>query len=156
LADTTCKSVRETTILKRTIGLAVAFLTLASLALAQEHATLVLRSGQHIRGQLVELSGLDFTVAVGGVEQLVPSRDVAVIEFGGGDMQEADWVGIPEHQQAVCLKSGAIVTGQLYDISGSAPLKITFQTPAGRREFSSAEVQRIVLARPTPPTGNTK
>jgi hypothetical protein len=139
--------------LKRTIGAAVAFLTLSSLVAAQEHATVVLRSGQHISGQLVELSGLDFTVAVAGIERLVPARDVAVIEFSGGDMQDADWANIPAHQQAVYLKTGAIVTGQLYDISGSSPLKITFLTPAGKREFSSSEVERIVLARPVQPTG---
>jgi hypothetical protein len=139
--------------LKRTIGTAVAFLTLSGSLAAQQHATLLLRSGQHIRGELVELSGLDFTVAVSGAEQQVPARDVAVIEFGGGDVPDAEWATLPEHQQAICLKSGAIVTGELYDISGSSPLKITFQTATGRREFSGAEVERIVLARPAHASG---
>jgi len=141
--------------LKRTIGLAVAFLTLSGVAVAQDHATLLLRSGQHISGQLVELSGLDFTITVGGVERLIPTRDVAVIEFTSGDLEDADWTHIPEHQQAVWLKSGTIVTGQLYDISGSSPLKITFQTPTGTREFSSAEVGRIVLAKPSQSSGTS-
>ena len=134
--------------LQRGVGLAVALVMLSGFAAAQENATLVLRSGQPISGRLVELSGLDFVVDVGGTERTVAARDVAVIEFPGSEVDEIDWASMPANQQALCLRSGAIITGQLYDISGSSPLKITFQTPSGTREFSSREIGRIVLARP--------
>lgn len=46
------------------------------------------------------------------------------------------------------LRSGEAIPGQLYDISGSSPLKITVRTPSGERELSSSEIGHIVLSRP--------
>jgi hypothetical protein len=63
-------------------------------------------------------------------------------------MTDADWNKVSGGTQVVWLKSGETINGQLYDISGTSPLKITFKTAAGDREFSSNEIGRIVLARP--------
>ena len=46
------------------------------------------------------------------------------------------------------LKSGENITGQLTDIGGTSPLRLTFRTASGEREFSSNEVARIVMSRP--------
>jgi hypothetical protein len=134
---------------KRTIlALAIAALTFTGVAQAQENATFTLRSGEQLSGQLMDLGGVGFTVKVNGVEKQIPTNDVAVIEFAGGSPSDGDWAKVSNGQQVVALKSGDTVTGQLYDVSGSSPLKITFKTASGEREFSSNEIARIILARP--------
>jgi hypothetical protein len=134
---------------KRTIlALAVAALPLSA-ALAQESATLTLRSGEKITGQLEDLGGVGFTVRVNGTERRIPQNDVAVIDFAGTSMSDADWAKVPEGEQRVILKSGETINGQLADIGGSSPLKLTIRTSSGDRDISSSEVNHIVLARPS-------
>ena len=135
---------------KRTIlALSVAALTFTGVAQAQENATLTLRNGDKLTGQLVDLGGAGFTVKVNGTERNIPTNDVAVIDFSGGTMTDADWNKVTNGAHMVWLKSGETVSGQFYDISGTSPLKLTFKTASGDREFSSSEVGRIVLARPS-------
>ena len=135
---------------KRTIlALSVAALTFTGVAQAQENATLTLRNGDKVTGQLVDLGGVGFTVRVNGAERTIPTNDVAVIDFAGGSMTDADWNKVTEGSQVIWLKSGQTVSGQLFDIGGTSPLKITFKTASGDREFSSNEIGRIVLARPS-------
>lgn len=134
---------------KRTIlAIAVAALTLPGLAQAQENATLVLRSGERVSGQLIDLGGVGFTIRVNGQERQIPTNDVSVIDFTGGNMSDADWAKLKAGEHLVWLKSGQTVNGQLYDIGGTSPLKITFKTSSGDRELSSTEIGRIVLSRP--------
>src|SRR3954462_12752337 len=57
---------------------------LAAPALAQEAATVVLRSGERVSGELVDMGGSGFAVRVGGSIRRVPTGDVAVVDFGGG------------------------------------------------------------------------
>lgn len=134
---------------KRTIlALSVAALTVTGVAQAQESATLVMRSGERINCQLVDLGGVGFTIRVNGQERQVPTNDVAVIDFTGATMTDADWALASGGQQVLWLRNGQTVQGQLYDIGGTTPLKITFKTSSGDREFSSSEIGRIVLSRP--------
>jgi len=134
---------------RRTIlALAVAALPLSA-ALAQESATLTLRSGEKVTGQLEDLGGVGFTVRVNGTERRIPQNDVAVIDFAGSSMTDADWAKVPEGEQRVILKSGETINGQLADIGGSSPLRLTIRTSSGDRDVSSSEVNHIVLARPS-------
>jgi PA-IL-like protein len=133
---------------KRTI-LALGILALPLSALAQESATLTLRSGEKITGQLQDLGGVGFTVQVNGAQRQIPQNDVSVIDFGGSSMSDADWAKVPEGEQRVILKSGEAINGQLADISGSSPLKMTVRTSSGDREISSSEISHIVLSRPS-------
>ena len=135
---------------KRTIlALAVAALSIPGLALAQENATLTLLNGDRVTGQLVDMGGVGFTVRVNGQDRQIPTNDVAVIDFTGGTMSDADWSKKAEGQQLLWLKNGETINGQLYDVAGTAPLKITFKTSSGDRDFSSSDISRIVLARPS-------
>lgn len=135
--------------LKRTIlgGLCAIALLVAGTAQAQENATVTLKSGERITGQLIDLGGVGFTVRVNGADRQIPQNDVAVIDFTGNTMTDADWARFSGGSQIV-LRNGQTVDGQLYDIGGSAPLKLTVKTSGGDRELSSSEVARIVLARP--------
>lgn len=134
--------------LRRSIIAAAAVVALVAGAQAQESATLVLRSGDKVSGQLVDMGGSGFTVRVSGQERQIPTNDVAVIDFGGnGDVSADQWAKVGSGQ-GVLLKNGQSVQGQLYDIGGTSPLRITLKTASGDREFSSSEIGSIVLARP--------
>jgi len=141
--------------MKRTIvALSIAALSVAGTALAQENATLLMRSGETVTGQLIDMGGVGFTIRVNGQERQIPTNDVAVIDFTGNP-SDTDWSKISAGQQLVVLRNGQTVDGQLYDISGTTPLKITLRTSSGEREFSSGEIGRIVLSKPTSAIGTS-
>jgi hypothetical protein len=138
----------EVKMFKRSILAAFVVCGLAASTQAQESATIVLRSGEKLSAQLIDMGASGFTVRVGGQERQIAANDVAVIDFtGGGNLTDADWAKVSG--QAVWLRNGQSVDGQLYDIGGTSPLRITLKTSSGDREFSSAEIGRIVLARPS-------
>ena len=134
---------------KRTIlAASVAALSFTGVAQAQENATLTLRSGERINGSAGRSGGRGVHGPGERQERQIPTNDVAVIDFAGGTMSDADWSRLSDGQQLLWLKNGDTVNGQLYDIGGTSPLRITFRTSTGEREFSSREIGRIVLARP--------
>ena len=133
---------------KRTVLAALAAGALTVGLAAQEGATIVMRSGEKITGQLVDMGGSGFTVKVNGQDRQIGTNDVAVIDFGGsGDISDADWAKV--NGPGVLLRNGQGVNGRLSDIGGTAPLRITLSTSSGDRNFTSSEVSRIVFARPT-------
>jgi hypothetical protein len=135
--------------LKRTVmTLTVAALACAATpAEAQETATILLRSGETVHGQLLDMGGVGFTINVNGEERRIPTNDVAVIDFTGNP-SEINWNSVTGEPHVV-LRNGEKVEGRLYDIGGTTPLRITLRSSAGERNISSSEVGRIVLARPT-------
>jgi hypothetical protein len=120
----------------------------ASTAQAQENATLTLRSGERVSGQLVDLGGVGYTMRVNGQDRQIPRSDVSVIDFTGGTMSDADWAQFNGTEKVV-LRNGQTVDGQLYDIGGTTPLKLTLKTSGGDRELSSSEVSRIIISKPS-------
>jgi hypothetical protein len=135
---------------KRTIVAAATVFALVVSSQAQENATLVLRSGERVTGQLVDLGGVGFTVRVNGQERRIPTNDVSVIDFAGnGDVSEADLNRVSGGTQTVFLRNGQAIDGRLSDIGGTTPLRITLNTPSGPRDLSSSEIGRIVLSRPS-------
>jgi hypothetical protein len=134
---------------KRTIlALSVVALTVPAIARAQESATITMRSGDKVSGELMDLGGVGFTVKVNGAERQIPANDVAVIDFGGSSMSDADWAKIPGSRPSVILRSGEVIPGRLTDIGGSSPLRLTISGRSGNRDVSSSEVSHIVLTRP--------
>ena len=135
--------------LKRTVlsAFCAAAMLVTGVAYAQSSATLTLRSGEKVSGDLIDLGGVGFTIRVSGNERQIPQNDVAVIDFTGGTMSDADWQKFTGATQIV-LRNGQTVDGQLYDIGGASPLRLTVKTASGDRELSSNEVARIVMARP--------
>src|SRR6187402_1235539 len=135
--------------LKRTVLSAVcaASLLVAGAAYAQTSATLTLRSGERVNGDLVDLGGVGYTIRVNGSERQVAQNDVAIIDFAGGTMSDADWAKFTG-SSLIVLRNGQTIDGSLYDIGGTNPLRLTLKTSSGDREISSTEVARIVMARP--------
>ena len=140
---------------RTTLALAIAALTFTGVMYAQENATLIMKSGERMAGELMDLGGVGFTIKVNGQERQIPANEVAVIDFTGNAVTDAELARVAEGKQVVVLKDGQTFNGQLYDISGSRPLKITFKTETGDREISSAEIGRIVLAKPATAVATT-
>jgi hypothetical protein len=118
----------------------------AGTATAQDRATITLRSGDKISGQLVDLGGLGYTVMVNGAERNILPEHVAAIDFTG-TMTDADWAAFKGSPQIV-LRDGETIDGWLYDIAGTTPLHLTIRTRDGDRQLGSNEVARIVMSRP--------
>lgn len=135
--------------LKRTVLSAVCTATLlvAGVAWAQQSATLTLRSGDKVSGDLVDLGGVGYTIRVNGNERQIPQNDVAVIDFTGGAMTDADWAKFTG-SSVVVLRNGQTIDGSLYDIGGASPLRLSLKTANGDRDVSSNDVARIIIARP--------
>jgi len=131
------------------LAVALALLAIPSTSRAQERAILTLRSGEKLTAELMDLSGAGFTVKVNGAERQIPANDVAVIEFGGTTMRDADWEKIPRGRQVVLLRNGDTVVGRLVDIGGSSPLRMTIKTASGDRDIPSNQIARVILARPS-------
>lgn len=135
--------------LKRTILATAVAGALAVGVQAQEKATLVMKSGEKVTGQLVDMGASGFTVKVDGQDKNIAKNDVAVIDFSGsGALTDEQWSKVGSGP-AVVLRSGETVNGQLYDIGGTSPLRITLKTDAGERNLTSSEVGSIVLAKPS-------
>jgi hypothetical protein len=133
--------------------LIVCFLCLSSFlfamsATAQEGATLVLKSGERVGGNLVDLNGSGFIMRVNGQERRIGANDVAVVEFTGGDANDDVLTRLRSGQQVVMLRNGQAVEGRLHDVGGTHPLRITVNTSSGARDFSSNDVAQIFLATP--------
>lgn len=135
--------------LKRTVlsAFCAAAILTTGVAYAQSSATLTLRSGEKMNVDLIDLGGVGYTVRVSGNERHIPQNDVAVIDFTGGTMTDADWAKFTGGSQIV-LRNGQIIDGSLYDIGGTNPLRLTIKTNSGDREIASNEVARIVISRP--------
>lgn len=129
---------------------------LASPAVAAQAATMVLKSGERVSGELVDMGGSGFTVRVSGTTRQIPTAEVAVIDFAGDgtNFPQSELDQVTGSQHVAVLSNGQSVTGRLRDVSGSQPLKISLDTNSGARDFNSTEIRRIYLARPGT-TGST-
>jgi hypothetical protein len=134
---------------KRTVlsTICAAALLVTGIAYAQDSATLTLRSGEKVGGQLVDLGGVGYTVRVNGTDRTIAQNDVAVIDFTGGTMGNADWAAF-SGSPVVVLRNGQTISGSLSDIAGTNPLKLTIKTASGDQDISSTEVARVIAARP--------
>jgi hypothetical protein len=122
---------------------------LAGVALqAQQSATVILRSGERVQGQLVDL-GADYTLQVNGQERRIAPGDVAAIEFAGGAQLNSDWMSkLSGGQPVVVLRNGEIFAGRLADIHGAGSGQYTIDTPSGRREVNGGDVAQIYFSVP--------
>lgn len=122
---------------------------LAGPAVAQQSATIVLRNGERLAGQIVDMTGSGLVAEVSGQSRTLPLGDVAVIDFTGAGSfpaNEVSQVGAGEH--VLVLRDGSVLKGHLFDIGGRSPLRISFTTGGTTRDFTSDQVARIYFAQP--------
>ena len=124
-------------------GVTAFSLLLSGVAYAQETATIVMRNGERQSGELVDLGGVGFTLRVNGSDRQIQVNDVSAIEFQGGAPSGDVQNKINAGQSVVVLRSGEVIDGRLFDIGGTHPLRITIDTPGGRRDFTSNDVAAI-------------
>jgi hypothetical protein len=121
-------------------ALFVVALTSAVLS-ARAHATLILKSGERVTGDLIDMGGHDFTIQVDKQQRHVRRGDVAVVEFASGGPTPSP----SGSEHVLVLRSGEALHGHLTDIGGTQPLKIRFRADGKDRQFTSNDVSRIVL-----------
>jgi hypothetical protein len=124
-------------------------------AAAQESAVIVLRSGERVNASVVDLNAQGFHVRVNGNDRFINPGDVAAISFAG-DLGDADWNLLQEGNAVLVMRNGQTVIGELYDIGGTTPLRITMRVAGQDRDIPSNQVARIIWTRPAnTPTGTT-
>jgi hypothetical protein len=116
--------------------------------LAGARATLLLKSGNRVGGDLVDMGGSGFTMMVNGQKQRFGTGDVAVIDFHGnaGNLPNSEVARAADGRGVAVLQGGRVIEGQLYDVGGTSPLRLTFNTPSGRVDYTSNDVLRIYLS----------
>jgi len=135
-------------------------LVTADSAVAQARATLLLKSGSRVSGDLVDMGAAGLTVSVNGQQQQISTNDVAVIDFGG-DASNLPGSEVSRASGAafLVLRSGEVVDGRLYDVGGASPLRISVDTSSGRRDYTSNDISRIYFGGGVPgqsaPAGGT-
>lgn len=130
------------------LTLLVVMFAVAAPAAAGVRATLILTSGERIRGVLVDLGGVGFTMLEGGNEVRFAVDEVAVIDFvSGGQVPAAEVARMQGGRSLVVQRGGDYFYGRLYDIGGDNPLRLTFRSTDGPDELSSSDVARIYLRR---------
>jgi hypothetical protein len=121
---------------------------MAAPAVAGVRATLILTSGERVKGVLVDMGGADFTMLEGGNEVRFAINDVAVIDFvGGGQVPATEVAKMEGSRPVVFQRNGDFLYGRLFDIGGDNPIRLTFNSSDGRFELNSNEVSRIYLRR---------
>jgi hypothetical protein len=122
--------------------------TIAFTAAPQQSAMLTLRSGGTLSGELVDLGGSAFTFRVNGQDRDIPKADVLSIDFGGGAIEVPDAArALDGGTHLLVLRNGDVVAGEFFDIGGANPIRLTFRTSAGERQFSGSDVRRIYMTR---------
>jgi hypothetical protein len=114
-------------------------------ATAQETVTLALRSGERPSGQLIDMSGRGFILNINGQERVIPSSEVAAVEFVVGPPPADAQARINAGQPVVVMRNGQVIDGRLSDVGGTAPLRLTVETASGPRDFTSSEVAQIYV-----------
>jgi len=129
------------------LGVLMAVLLAAPPTWAAPTVTLVLKSGEKVRCELIDLGGVGFTVRVGGANRQIPAGDVAVIDFSGAPFRPAELERVRQGQAIAVFHSGDVFEGRLADIGGDDPLRMTFATGGGTRDVNSSELSRVYLSR---------
>src|SRR5215831_14295031 len=149
---------------------ALAFM-MAAPAAAQAPATFLMKSGDRVQGDLIDVDAKGMLVTVNGKSQEWNVNDVAVIDFTGDatsfPRDEVNQIG---GNHLLVLTNGQKLQGHFKDVGGNRP-KIIYFTVAGQdRNFLSNTISRLYLATPpgtasaalpterpiTPGTGNVR
>ena len=128
-------------------GLVLSGLAGGLLLHAQEPSTVVLKSGERISCELIDMNASGFAVRVNGRDRSIGVGDVSAVEFAVGPIPADAQNRINAGQPVVVMKNGQVLEGRLSDVGGSRPLRLTIDTPSGQRDLSSNDVAQIHLAR---------
>lgn len=116
---------------------------------AGARATLVLASGERVKGVLLGMTGADVTIRDGSNDVRVPIATIAVIDFvgGGQGIPGTETSKMEEGNHLVFQRGGDYFHGRLAAIRGDTPLRLVFNTPDGDIEMNTDEIGRVYLRR---------
>lgn len=126
------------------MGFGVGVLPLA----AQEPATLLLKNGQRMPVEVLDLNASGLTVRVNGQERAFNPNEVAMLEFAGGPAPADAQARISAGTPLAILRNGQTIEGRLVDIGGSRPLRLTFDVAGQTRDMTSNDVAQIYFSNP--------
>jgi hypothetical protein len=134
---------------KQLLILVLVLAAVSATAHAGARATLILASGERVRGVLVDMGGSDFTMTDGGKETRVPISSVAVIDFvgGGQGIPTTETSKIQAGRHLVFKRGGDSFYGRLTDMRGDNPFFLIFSTSDGQVEINANDAGRIYLQR---------
>jgi len=122
----------------------VGILTFGAAQAYAQSATVVMRNGDRVRADLVDM-GANFTLRINGQEQQVPINDVVLIDFAGNgrdiSQDEVNRANDASGNGYVVLRNGDTFTSRLVDVTG-IPSRGVF---SGDRQIPLSEVSRIYL-----------
>jgi hypothetical protein len=104
-------------------------------------ATIVMRSGDRIAADVIDIAAPGLLIRQNGQERNVPPSEIAQIDFAGDGRSSAGAGGQPR----ILLRNGQTVDGRLSDIGGNQPKILYVDTSSGQRQFNSDEVALVVL-----------
>ena len=104
-------------------------------------ATLVMRSGERIAADVIDIAAPGLLIRQNGQERNIPPSEIAQIDFAGDGRSSAGSGGQPR----ILLRNGQTVDGRLMDIGGTQPKILYVDTPSGQRQFNSDEVALVVI-----------
>ena len=104
-------------------------------------ATIVMRSGERIAADVIDIAAPGLLIRQNGQERNIPPSEIAQIDFAGDGRSPAGTGGNPR----ILLRNGQTVDGRLSDIGGNQPKILYVDTPSGQRQFNSDEVALVVL-----------
>jgi hypothetical protein len=151
-------------------AVATVALLAASSAFAQAPATFLMKSGDRVRGDLIDVDAKGMLVTVNGKSQTWNVGDVAVIDFTGDATSfPRDEVSQIGGDHLLVLTNGQKIQGHFKDVGGNRPKIIYFSVAGQDRNFLSNTISRLYLATPpgsgpnipterpiTPGTGNIR
>lgn len=110
---------------------------------AQDAATLVLRDGQRLSGEVVQMTGEGVTLRTGNQDRTYPINAVAGIEYVTGSVTADTRAKLDAGKPVVVLRNGSVVEGRLVTISKDAPRRFSIDTPAGPHAVMSNEIAQV-------------
>jgi hypothetical protein len=129
------------------IPVLVGILALGAAQAFAQTATLVMRNGDRVRADVLDM-GANFTVRINGSEQQIGINDVVLIDFAGDgrniSADEISRANTASGNGMVVLRNGDTMTTRLLDITG-IPSRGVF---SGDRQINLSEISRIYLGSP--------
>jgi PA-IL-like protein len=130
--------------------MAAALAAFAAIAVAaSQPATLVLKSGERISGQMTSPISTSITLEVNGQPRSIPLDQVAIVAFEPGDPAASELNQLPTgaNQNMVVMRDGSVVHAKLdrFSLDGSIVTIVDTAARNSRRDIPANQVARVYL-----------
>src|SRR5262245_5373664 len=134
----------------RRLLLAAVLVCAPALAYANQDATLVLKTGERISGQLTYTGGATLDINAAGTPRSIQLNDIAIVSFVSGDPPVAELNAAPWRddeselqRHMIVMRNGSIVRGKMYKFSPTGDVVTIDTAPGQRQDISSNDIARL-------------